>query len=221
MTAISFDLSDGVATITIQRPRVRNALNQEAVSELVTILDSLRRITSGAQAIVLTGSGSAFCSGIDLRSVDLSSANSKQRAHSGLRASLDPVINLLREHRLPIVAAVNGPAVGAGMSLAVACDIIVAAEEAFFCPSFISLGFIPDAGIVHQLARRIGAGRSLAALLLPERIAAARALEWGLVNAVVPGDDVVSRAQLIGKQLAEGPPHAIRTLRSLHECALT
>jgi 2-(1,2-epoxy-1,2-dihydrophenyl)acetyl-CoA isomerase len=118
--------------------------------------------------------------------------------------------------RFPIVAAVNGAAVGAGMSLALASDIIIAGDNAYFLPSFARLGLVPDAGITFHLARRIGAGRSLSSLMLAERIDAKTALDWGLAYAVVPADEVVMRAQAVAHRLATGPCAVLGQIRSLH-----
>ena len=115
---------------------------------------------------------------------------------------MDPLILRLSAFRFPIVAAVNGAAVGAGMSLALASDIIVAGESAYFCPSFARLGLVPDAGITFHLARCIGASRSLSSLMLAEKIDSKTAREWGLAYAVVPDAEVVSRAQGVARKLA-------------------
>jgi 2-(1,2-epoxy-1,2-dihydrophenyl)acetyl-CoA isomerase len=133
-----------------------------------------------------------------------------------MRRFMDPLILRLSGFRFPIVAAVNGAAVGAGMSLALASDIIIAGENAYFLPSFARLGLVPDAGITFHLARRIGGGRSLSSLMLAEKIDAKTALEWGLVYAVVPDAEVVSRAQSVARRLATGPCAVLGQIRSLH-----
>ncbi len=221
MSLIKCEISSGVATLTLQREAVRNALNRELLVEFHAVLDRLQHKDSGVRALVLTGGGSVFCSGVDLHSVDLSTPEARQKAHFAIRTMLDPLISRLSAYRYPIVAAVNGPAVGAGMSLAVATDIIVAAHDAHFAPSFIKMGLIPDAGIVYHLARRIGGGRSLTALMLAEKITAATALEWGLVHNVVTSEDLLSQAMGIARRLASGPTCAIRSLRCLHASAFT
>ncbi len=210
------DIHDGVATLTIDRPQVRNALDASLIRELNAALDSIQHRESGVRAMVLTGSGTVFCSGVDLHSVDISTSEAQQRAHAEMRRYMDPVILRLSEFRLPVLAAVNGAAVGAGMSLALVADIIVAAESAFFAPSFLRLGLVPDGGIIYHLAHRIGGGRSLASLLLAERIDAPTALEWGLAYAVAPDGDTLARTQSLALKLAAGPACAIAKLRLLH-----
>jgi 2-(1,2-epoxy-1,2-dihydrophenyl)acetyl-CoA isomerase len=133
-----------------------------------------------------------------------------------MRRFMDPLILRLSGFRFPIVAAVNGAAVGAGMSLALASDIIIAGENAYFLPSFARLGLVPDAGITFHLARRIGGGRSLSSLMLAEKIDAKTALEWGLAYAVVPQAEVVARAQSVAQRLATGPCAVLGQIRALH-----
>jgi len=216
MNALSYEVVDGVATITMRRPAVRNALDAELIRDLNIALDRIQRPDSHVRAVVLTGSDSVFCSGVDLRSVDLSTTEARQRAHLEMREALDPLIVRLSEFRFPILAAVNGAAVGAGMSLALGADILVAADSAYFSPSFIKLGFVPDGGVIYTLARRVGAGRSLPALLLAERIDAAMAREWGLVHEVVTEEEVLPRTVVLARALASGPTRAIAKLRALH-----
>ena len=219
MNELSCDTVNGVATITMRRPRVRNALDGQLIRDMNLALDKIQRPNSGVCAVVLTGSESVFCSGVDLHSVDLSTPEAQQRAHAEMRRFMDPLILRLSEFRLPVLAAVNGAAVGAGMSLALVADIIVAADTAIFSPSFIRLGFVPDGGIVYHLSRRIGGGRSLASLLLAEQIDAATALDWGLVYSVVAPTAVLEKTQQIALKLASGPTCAIAKLRSLHSTA--
>ena len=219
MSTIDVAIADGVATLTLRNPAVCNALDGNVIRDLNLALDRIQRPDSGARAIVMTGAGDVFCSGQDLRSLDLSTPEARQRAHVRVRRFMDPLMLRLSEYRLPVLAAVNGPAVGAGMTIALAADVIVVADSAFFAPSFIKLGFVPDAGSIFHLARRIGGGRSMSTLLLAERIDATRALEWGLAYALVPSSEVLARTQEIARGLAAGPTRAIAKLRSLQVSA--
>lgn len=221
MNLINCEISTGVATITLQREAVRNALSSRMLVELHDVLDRLQRKGSGVRALVLTGAGSSFCSGIDLHSIDLSTPEARQKAHFTIRTRMDPLISRLSEYHHPIVTALNGPAVGAGMSLAVATDIILASESAYFSASFIKMGLIPDAGIIYHLARRVGGGRSLTTLMLSETISSTKALEWGLLHDVVASEHLLERAVDVARELARGPTHAIRSLRVLHGSAFT
>jgi 2-(1,2-epoxy-1,2-dihydrophenyl)acetyl-CoA isomerase len=169
--------------------------------------------------LVITGSDGVFCSGVDLHSVDLETPAGRQQAHAELRRFLDPLVLRFGELQYPIVAAVNGPAVGAGMSLALVSDIIVMSEDAFLWPSFARLGVVPDAGVTARLARRIGGGRALSSLLLAEKIDAKTALDWGLVYSVVPSVDVLNTAQAVAQRLAAGPRSVIAQIRQLNASA--
>ncbi len=218
-SSLSVTLSDNVATLAIERPAVGNAIDITVIRAMHTALDQIQKNDSGVRAVVITGGGGVFCSGLDLHSVDISSQEARQRAHIEIRRFIDPLILRLSGFRYPIVAAVNGAAVGAGMSLALASDIIVAGDNAYFLPSFSRLGLVPDAGITFHLARRIGGGRALASLLLAERIDAATALDWGLVYAVVPAAEVAVRAHVVAHRLASGPCGVLGQIRTLHASA--
>jgi 2-(1,2-epoxy-1,2-dihydrophenyl)acetyl-CoA isomerase len=167
----------------------------------------------------MTGRGDVFCSGLDLHSIDFQSQGARHRAHFRMRSYMDPLILRLSNFRFPIVAAINGVAAGAGMSLALAGDILICSEDAYLTPSFARLGLVPDAGITFSLARRIGSGRALSALMLAEKIDANTALTWGLAYAVVPAADVVTRAQSVAKSLAAGPSGVLGQIRLLHASA--
>ncbi len=216
MSTVETAIDDGIATLRITREAVGNAIDISVIRALHAALDHIQKNDSGARAIVLTGSGSVFCSGLDLHSVDLTAAHARQKAHFDMRRFMDPLILRLSAFRYPIIAAINGAAVGAGMSLALASDIIVVGESAYFNPSFAHLGFVPDAGITFHLARCIGASRSLASLLLAQKIDARTAHEWGLAYAVAADGEVVPSAQRIARTLAHGPTAVIGQIRALH-----
>src|SRR5258707_7324612 len=215
MNNLSFTVSDGVATLAIQRSAVSNAIDITIIRAMHLALDQIQKGESGARAVVITGSNDVFCSGLDLHSVDLKTQEARQRAHFEMRRFMDPLILRLSGFRFPIVAAVNGAAVGAGMSLALASDIIIAGDNAYFLPSFARLGLVADAGITFHLARRIGAGRPVSSLMLSEAIDAKTPLHWGLAYAVVPAHEVVLRAQSWAPRLAAGPCHVLRKIRAL------
>jgi 2-(1,2-epoxy-1,2-dihydrophenyl)acetyl-CoA isomerase len=214
--SLSFQVNDGVATLSLHRAAVSNAIDITIIRAMHVALDQIQKSDSGARAVVLTGSNDVFCSGLDLHSIDLKSHEARQRAHFEMRRFMDPLILRLSGFRFPIVAAVNGAAVGAGMSLALACDIIVAGQSAYFHPSFSRLGLVPDAGITFHLARRIGGGRSLSSLMLAEKIDARTALNWGLAYEVVPDSEVVPRAQALAHRLATGPMAVLGQIRALN-----
>jgi 2-(1,2-epoxy-1,2-dihydrophenyl)acetyl-CoA isomerase len=215
MGSLSVAVSEGVATLKIERRETSNAIDISIIRAMHLALDQIQRGDSGARAVVITGTNGVFCSGLDLHSVDLNSRPARQRAHFEMRRFMDPLILRLSGFRFPIVAAVNGAAVGAGMSLALASDIIVVAKSGYFCPSFSKLGLVPDAGITFHLARRIGGGRSLASLMLAEKIGSKTALDWGLAYEVATDTDLESRAQSVARRLATGPHTVLGQIRSL------
>jgi 2-(1,2-epoxy-1,2-dihydrophenyl)acetyl-CoA isomerase len=219
MSALNLTISNHVATLVIRSTAARNAIDIHVVREMHHCLDEIKKAGPSVRALVITGSDGVFCSGIDLHSVDLETPEARQQAHAELRRFLDPLILRFGELQYPIVAAVNGAAVGAGMSLALASDIIVIAEDAFLWPSFARLGVVPDAGVTARLARRIGGGRALSSLLLAEKIDAKTALDWGLVYSVVPAVDVLNTAQAVAQRLAAGPRSVIAQIRQLNASA--
>src|SRR5277367_114991 len=137
MNTLSFTVADGVATLAIQRTAVSNAIDITIIRAMHLALDQIQKGEGGAKAVVITGSNDVFCSGLDLHSVDLKTVQARQRAHFEMRRFMDPLILRLSGFRFPIVAAVNGAAVGAGMSLALASDISIVGENAYFCPTMM------------------------------------------------------------------------------------
>jgi 2-(1,2-epoxy-1,2-dihydrophenyl)acetyl-CoA isomerase len=215
MNDISVKVDQGVAFVSLNRPDTRNAINVAMIRALQSVLDTFEMRESGARALVLTGGLDVFCSGMDLHSIDLKTKEARQRAHFAMRRFMDPLILRLSAFRRPIIAAVHGAAVGAGLSLALACDIIIAADDAYFS----RLGMVPDAGVTFHLARRVGGGRALSSLLLAEPINAKTALLWGLVYETLPKSQVLARSGEIALRLAKGPLTALAQLRSLQASA--
>jgi 2-(1,2-epoxy-1,2-dihydrophenyl)acetyl-CoA isomerase len=215
MSSVDLTITDHIATIVLRSVATKNAIDINVVRKMHGALDEIQKAGPCVRAVVITGSDGVFCSGVDLHSVDLESTEGRQHAHAQLRRFLDPLVLRFSELRHPIVAAVNGAAVGAGMSLALVSDIIVIADDTFLWPSFARVGIVPDAGVTFRLARRIGGGRALSSLLLAEKIDAKTALEWGLVYAVVPAADVLNAAQVVAQRLAAGPRSVLTQIRHL------
>ena len=149
MNSLSFTVSEGVATLALQRSATSNAIDISIIRAIHLALDQIQKGEGGAKAVVITGSNDVFCSGLDLHSVDLKTAEARQRAHFEMRRFMDPLILRLSGFRFPIVAAVNGAAVGAGMSLALASDIIIASGECLLFALLCALG--AGAGCRHHL----------------------------------------------------------------------
>jgi 2-(1,2-epoxy-1,2-dihydrophenyl)acetyl-CoA isomerase len=196
--------TDGpAARILLNRPDALNAWNEQFGRDLLDAIETTSADQS-VRAVLITGAGRGFSSGADLK---------EQRSGDGglpdlslrLRELYHPIITGIREMPKPAVAAVNGPAVGIGCSLALACDLILAAESAYFLLAFVNIGLVPDGGSTAFLPARVGYARAAEMAMLGERVPADQALEWGLVNGVVPDGDLESAATELLERLAAGP----------------
>jgi 2-(1,2-epoxy-1,2-dihydrophenyl)acetyl-CoA isomerase len=198
-----------VATLTLNRPDSLNALNSAMLNEMRAAVESLAG--SGARALLLTGAGRAFSSGADLAS----GGGLPDDVGAALEAHFNPLVEALFRLPLPVVAAVNGPCAGAGCSLALAADLVIAGRSAYFLQAFINIGLIPDAGATWLLPRLAGRARAMEMMMLGERIPAERAADWGLISRVVEDADLASEAALLATRLAAGPTIAYGLLRRL------
>ncbi len=197
---ITCTLSEGVATITLDRPDVLNSFNRAMASELQLTLGALAR-DPAVRAILLTGNGRAFCAGQDLSEAVPADAPLPDLGDI-VHASYNPIVRLIRSIEKPVVCAVNGVAAGAGANLALACDILIAAEEASFIQSFAKIGLIPDTGGTFFLPRLVGLHRATAMMMLGEKVSAARARELGIVHDVVPHSVLQDTAFALARSLA-------------------
>ncbi len=198
---------DGYATITLNRPDVMNALNTQMRAEL---LHAVKVAEKTARAIVLTGAGKAFCSGQDLG--DRSSVGSADLERT-LRDEYVPMLRAIFDCRVPTIAAVNGAAAGAGANLALAADVVIAAESAVFLQAFARIGLIPDAGGTYWLPRQIGFARAMGASLFAEPVPALKAAEWGMIFEAVPDDAFEAHWQSRAAKLAAGPTVAYGNIK--------
>jgi 2-(1,2-epoxy-1,2-dihydrophenyl)acetyl-CoA isomerase len=201
---VETSLRDRVATITLNRPESLNAFVPEMGRELLAVLDHVAG-DGEIRALVLTGAGRAFSSGADLKRVASWGSDGKPELLTPLREVFHPLIMLLRTIEKPVVAAVNGAAAGIGCSLALACDLIMAAESSFFGLAFVNVGLMPDGGSTAFVPPAVGRARAFQMALLGERIPAPQALEWGLVNWVYPDDRLMDEADSLVERLAAGP----------------
>lgn len=203
-----------VLTITLNRPDVLNAINR-AVHD--GIADGLREARDPeVRAVVVTGSGRGFCVGQDLREFE---QHPEADIGDMLRATYHRNVLAIRALDKPVIAAVNGPCAGAGISLACACDIRVAAESASFVPGFVGIGLVPDSGGSFFIGRLLGQARAFEWMTSNRRLSAAEALDWGLVSAVVPDDELVPRAAELAANYAGAPTKAIAMTKRLFEQA--
>ena len=201
--------SAAVATITIARPDRLNALSGQTVDELRSAVEETGR--SGARCLLLTGEGRGFSSGADLAG----SGGLPEDVGASLEKHFNPLMEAIFALPIPVVAAVNGPCAGAGCSLALAADIVIAARSAYFLQAFVNIGLIPDAGATWLLPRLAGRARAMEMMMLGERVPAEQAVEWGLISRVVDDDHLASEAVLLATRLAQGPTVALGLIRKL------
>ncbi|MEC3860450.1 enoyl-CoA hydratase-related protein [Mesobacterium sp. TK19101] len=205
--AILYDLTDGVATITLNRGDVMNALNTQMRAELT---DALRRGGREARVVVITGSGRAFCSGQDLGDRANTANIDLERT---LRDEYVPMLHAIYDCPVPTISAVNGAAAGAGANLALAADVVIAAESAFFLQAFTRIGLIPDAGGTWYLPRQMGLAKAMGAALFAEKISARQASDWGMIWEAVPDAEFEAHWTARAAHLAKGPTAAYQRVK--------
>lgn len=220
-STLIFSKTGGVATITMNRPSILNAINEQMGRELQDALKDVER-DSETRCVVITGAGRAFSAGEDISALRTQYEQGKDpRLGERLRTKYNPIISKIREIEKPFIAAVNGVAAGAGASIAYACDIRVASEKASFIQAFIKVGLAPDSGSSLFLPRLVGLAKAMEMSLLGESVDAAEALRLGLVNKVVPVEQVLSAAHEMAIKLTNGPARALGlTKRALNRTAL-
>lgn len=200
---IRWSLADGVATITLNRPDSLNALNAEMRRELLAAVRAAGR-DEAVRCVVITGEGRGFCSGADLRG-----GEGERQFRRVLTDEYNPLITAIRELPRPVVAAVNGVAAGAGASIALACDLVYASEEARFIQAFARIGLVPDSGSTRTLVRALGRHRAALLIFTGDPMSAAEAAEAGLVNRVYPATEFADGVREVARRLAAGPTRAI------------
>lgn len=213
--AAIFSFAGEIATIEMDRPDALNALSLQLVSELV---DAVKKaVDDGARVAILKGRGRAFCSGGDLREMR-SMWEREGRIEAFLEEplrKLHELIASIREAPIPFIAAVNGVCAGAGTNLALACDIVIAADSAEFSEGFVKIGLSPDCGGTYFLPRIVGEKLAAELLMTGDDIDAVRAERIGLVNHVVPAGELDQRAELFARKLAERPAGALRRIKRM------
>ena len=216
MADVVLTARDGsVLTITLNRPEVYNAINREMHEGLAAGLE--QAADPAVRAVVLTGAGRGFCSGQDLREF--------QELPGGVREALEqtyhPNVRAMRTLEKPVIAAINGPCAGAGLSLACACDVRIASSEASFVPGFIGIGLVPDAGSTWFIHRLLGFSRAFEWMVSNRRLSAAEAFVWGLVSEDIPAERFGKRAAELAEWYAERPTRAVAMTKQLFEHAFS
>jgi 2-(1,2-epoxy-1,2-dihydrophenyl)acetyl-CoA isomerase len=194
--------------IELNRPERMNAWDKQLGLDLLAAIE-LAAGDAGVRAVTITGAGRAFSSGADLRAgFDPRPGDGRPDVGGALRERYHPIITGVRRMPKPVIAAVNGPAVGIGCSLALACDLVVASESAYLLLAFVNIGLVPDGGSSVFVPARAGAGRAATMAMLGERIPAARASAWGLVDVVTSDDSFAAEVDALAERLATGPTRA-------------
>lgn len=222
--SVRFDTRGAVALVTLNRPQALNSFTRRMHRELQAALDRIEA-DQAIRALVLTGAGRGFCAGLDLSELDLAPGPGLvERANPGplLQEAFNPTVRKLQALRVPTIAAVNGVAAGAGASLALTCDIAIAAPGASFIQAFSKIGLIPDAGGSWFLVKRLGLARAVGCAMLGDKLVAREAKEQGLIWDVAPeGEDCVEAALKVAQRLAAMPTQALVATRHLLRAAAT
>jgi len=219
--SVLYEVNDGIATITLNLPAKLNPIALELQEGL---RDSLARVRmhNEIRAVVLTGAGKAFCVGADLSAMNPPDDGKTlgNRTADWMQTLSHPLIEEIRALPVPVVCAVNGPAAGAGVGVALACDIVVAARSAYFYLPFLpKLGIVPDLGCTWFIPRRVGPARAMGMALLDEKLGAEAAAQWGLIWSCIDDDRLLLEAQNIAQRLARLPAHAVLEARKAIEAS--
>lgn len=212
---VNYEIKNNVATVTMNRPDALNALSLQLTKDLGAAFR--QAAADGARSVILTGSGRAFCSGGDLREMQIM-WEKEGRIEAFLEeplGALHDVIRLIRETPIPFVAAVNGVCAGAGVNFALACDVVIAAEDASFREAFVRIGLAPDCGGTFFLPRAVGEKIATELFMTGDAVTAARAVEIGMINRVASADALLVEAQTLAAKLAAGPTAVIGRVKRM------
>ena len=205
---ITFDITDGVGVLTLNRPDKMNALTTQMRAEITY---AMREGAKTARVIVLTGAGRAFCTGQDLGDRSDPSALDLERT---LRDEYNPMLEAIYDCPVPTIAAVNGPAAGAGANLALSADVVIATESAYFLQAFTRIGLMPDAGGTWYMPRQMGLAKAMGAALFADKISARQADDWGMIWEAVEDDAFDSHWRARATHLANGPTGAYAAVKT-------
>ncbi|MGB5835917.1 MAG: enoyl-CoA hydratase-related protein [Albidovulum sp.] len=211
---ITYDHTDGMALITLNRPEVMNAFNTVMRRELA---EAVTLAGQSARVVVLTGAGRGFCSGHDLANVADAASLDFERI---LADEYEPMLRAILAVRVPVIAAVNGVAAGAGANLALAADVVIATQSASFIQAFTRIGLIPDAGGTYCLPRQMGMAKAMGAVLFGDKITARQAADWGMIWEAVPDAEFDAHWRARAHALANGPTKAIERAKQALRASL-
>ncbi len=214
---ITFTVEAGIARLTLNRPDKLNSFNGAMHAELRVTLDRIQE-DKAVRVLVLTGAGRAFCAGQDLADPAMAAVDGRMPDIGNVvEASYKPLVMRLQNLRVPTIAAVNGIAAGAGASVALACDLVIATKSASFLQAFSKIGLIPDTGGTWFLPQRVGMARAMGLALLADKLPAEKAADWGLIWQCVEDADFAAEVDALAQQLATAPTKAlVRTRQAMH-----
>src|ERR1700751_2321055 len=211
----TLDVEGSVAVLKLDHQEVMNAVSMDMLGGLAEALDTIEDNKAEVRCVVLTGAGRAFCTGANLQGRNVQKPG-RRNAGAALETGFHPFLRRLRNLHCPLVSAVNGPAAGAGMSLALMGDMILMARSTYFLQAFRRIGLVPDCGATWLLPRLVGKARAIELSLMGERLPAEKALEWGLVNRVYDDGALMEEAMKLARELANGPTVALAGIRRLY-----
>jgi len=217
--AVTVD-DDGVMTLTLNQPEALNAVSKAMIREIGAALSRAEDPAGGVRALLITGAGRGFCAGANLADPDGLTGDGVPDVGLVLEEYYNPVFKRLRDLRVPIVTAVNGPAAGVGMSFALMGDIVVAGKSASFLQAFAKIGLVPDGGSSWLLPRLVGRARAMELAMMAEKLPAEKALDWGLINRVVEDAELMATATEIARKFAKGPTRALGFIRKMMQASL-
>ncbi len=213
---VLFDVQEGVARLTLNRPERLNSFNTQMHGEVRTVLAAIAG--SGARVLVITGAGRGFCAGQDLGDRAVAPGDAPPDLADSIEKHYKPLVLALRALPLPVIAAVNGVAAGAGANIALACDLVIAARSAKFVQAFSKLGLVPDSGGTWFLPRLVGTARALGLTLLGDKLSAEQAAAWGLIWRCVEDGELAAVVDGLARQLAVAPTKGLaRTKQAIYE----
>jgi 2-(1,2-epoxy-1,2-dihydrophenyl)acetyl-CoA isomerase len=212
LETVLYQLDGGVLTLTLNRPDSYNACNEQLTTDLQAALKEAEKDAS-VRAIILTGAGKAFCSGQDLK--DAPASGGRRSLADSLERRYNPIIRRLTSLPKPVIAAINGVAAGAGCSLALACDIKIAAAGTYLLQAFVNIGLVPDSGSSYFLTRAAGYARAFEIASLGEKLPVERAAELGLINRVVGPEALMAEARSLADRYAAGPTRAYGYIKKM------
>ena len=211
-TTIEFVIEDGLARLTLDRPDRLNSFNAQMHEEVRAAMETVQR-DDGIRCLLISGNGRAFCAGQDLSDRDVAPGDDAPDLGETLERKYNPLIRSLVTLEKPVICAVNGVAAGAGANIALACDIVIAAESAKFIQSFCRIGLVPDSGGTWTLPRLAGRARALGMALLGERISARQAEDWGMIWKCVADEDLASTTEQLARHLATQPTRGLGLIK--------